>query len=159
MRNRLLILSAVVALVGCTGSTRNEEDATRDAQDAMKGNVSSLNPVAFASGPVRTIYVGGQNGVDSAGNVVGKADIAAQATQVAKNLKVALAAAGARVEHVLKWNLHVVQGQVPDSAIEAFNKEIGSLPYAPTITVLYVAGLANPDYLLEVDAVAVIPAE
>lgn len=136
----------------------------------MKGSVSYLNPeglhkdpvysqAVVTTGRVRTIYVGGQNGVDATGTVVGKGDIGAQAAQVAKNLQVALAAGGARPEHVVKWNVYVVQGQAPEPAMGAFQKTLGSLPNAPTITVLYVAALANPDFLLEVDAVAVVPEE
>jgi enamine deaminase RidA (YjgF/YER057c/UK114 family) len=134
----------------------------------MKGSVSYLNPdglhknpvysqVVAASGRVRTIYVGGQNGVDTAGAVVGKGDIGAQAAQVARNLQAALAAGGARAEHVVKWNVYIVEGQAPEPAMGAFQKVLGPLPNPPAITVLYVAALENPDVLLEVDAVAVVP--
>jgi enamine deaminase RidA (YjgF/YER057c/UK114 family) len=109
------------------------------------------------SGSVRTIYVGGQNGVDTAGAIVGKGDIGVQAAQVARNLQVALAAGGARAEHVVKWNVYILQGQAPEPAMGAFQKVLGPLPTPPIITVLYVAGLANPDFLLEVDAIAVVP--
>jgi enamine deaminase RidA (YjgF/YER057c/UK114 family) len=57
----------------------------------------------------------------------------------------------------VKWNIHVVHGQSPEAAMSAFQEAIGPLPNAPTITVLYVAALAHPDFLLEVDAVAVVP--
>ncbi len=161
MRIRLLMFGALIAVVGCTASTR-------DGEDNMESSVAYLNPeglhrnpvysqVAVTSGRVRTIYVGGQNSVDAKGEVVGKNDIGAQAAQVAKNLQAALAGAGARAEHVVKWNVYVVQGQPPAPAMEAFHKTLGPLPNPPTITVLYVAGLANPDYLLEVDAVAAVP--
>jgi enamine deaminase RidA (YjgF/YER057c/UK114 family) len=161
MRRRLLILGTVALLTGCGGSSRNTENT-------MKGSVSYLNPeglhknpvysqAVVASGSVRTIYVGGQNGVDTAGAIVGKGDIGVQAAQVARNLQVALAAGGARAEHVVKWNVYIVQGQAPEPAMGAFQKVLGPLPAPPIITVLYVAGLANPDFLLEVDAIAVVP--
>ena len=161
MGRRLLILGTVALLTGCAGSPRNTENT-------MKGSVSYLNPeglhknpvysqAVVTSGSVRTIYVGGQNGVDTAGAVVGKGDIAVQAAQVARNLQVALAAGGARAEHVVKWNVYVVQGQTPEPAMGAFQKVLGPLPNPPIITVLYVAALANADFLLEVDAVAVVP--
>ena len=53
----------------------------------------------MVSGPVRTIYVGGQDAVDADGNVVGVGDLAAQTAQILRNIKVALAAAGAGPEH------------------------------------------------------------
>ena len=43
--------------------------------------------VVVVEGPVRTVYVGGQNAVDSSGNIVGKGDIAAQTEQVLANLR------------------------------------------------------------------------
>ena len=161
MGPRLLILGMVALLTGCAASSRN-------AENTMKGRVSYLNPeglhknpvysqAVVTTGAVRTIYVGGQNGVDTAGAIVGKGDIAVQAAQVASNLRVALAAGGAKAEHVVKWNVYIVQGQAPEAAMGAFQKVLGPLPNPPIITVLYVAAFANPDFLLEVDAIAVVP--
>ena len=87
----------------------------------QRGRVELLSPeglvqspafsnVAVVSGPVRTIYVGGQDAVDADGKVVGEGDLAAQTAQVLTNIKTALAAAGAGPEHVVKWNLFVVEG-------------------------------------------------
>jgi len=86
------------------------------------GLVEYLNPehlhknraftqVISVSGPVKTIYVGGQDAVDEQGNIIGKGDIKAQVQQVLANLREALAAAGAGPEHIIKWNLYLVQGQ------------------------------------------------
>src|SRR5438132_7314464 len=50
----------------------------------------------------RTLYIAGQVAFDKSGNVVGKGDFAAQATQVFENLKVALAAGGATFDNVIK---------------------------------------------------------
>ncbi|MGE5619322.1 MAG: RidA family protein, partial [Sphingomonadaceae bacterium] len=88
---------------------------------------------------------------------VGKGDMRAQAEQVFKNLRTALAAAGAGLEHVVKWNVYIVQGQSMQPGFEVFQREWGRRPNPPAITVLFVAGLAHPDYLLEMDAVAVVP--
>jgi enamine deaminase RidA (YjgF/YER057c/UK114 family) len=136
----------------------------------MKGTVSHLNPaglhrnpafsqVITTSGQTRTIYVGGQNAVDSAGTIVGKGDIGVQAKQVARNLQVALASANASVEHIVKWVVYVVQGQPLGPAIDAFQQVFGPLLTPPTISVLFVAALAHPDFLLEVEATAVVPEE
>jgi hypothetical protein len=73
------------------------------------------------------------------------------------NLRVALTAANAGVEHIVKWTVYVVQGQPLGPALGAFQQVLGKLPNPPTISVLFVAGLANPDFLLEVDAIAVVP--
>lgn len=119
----------------------------------------AFSQVVVASGRTRTIYVCGQNAVDAAGVIVGKGDIAAQAAQVAKNLQVALSAAGARVEHVAKWTVYVVSGQSVGPAMGAFQQVVGRLPNPPAISVVFVRALAHPDFLLEVEAVAVVPEE
>jgi len=66
--------------------------------------------VIVVTGSVKTVYIGGQDAVDASGTIVGKGDIKTQAEQVVKNLQTALAAGGAELEHVIKWNVYVVQG-------------------------------------------------
>ncbi len=113
--------------------------------------------VISVSGPVKTIYVGGQNAVDEQGNIVGKGDIKTQLQQVLTNLRQALAAAGAEPEHIIKWNVYLVQGQSVREGFEAFQQFWGHHPNPPAIIMVYVSGLANPDFLLEIEAVAVVP--
>lgn len=133
-----------------------------------QGIIEFLNPeqlhknpaftqVVSVSGPAKTIYVGGQNAVDAQGNIVGKGDIKAQTQQVLVNVREALAAAGAEPEHIIKWNVYLVQGQSLREGFAAFQQFWGSRPNPPVITMLYAAGLANPDFLLEMDVTAVVP--
>lgn len=133
-----------------------------------KGQVEYLNPdglhknpafsqVAVASGNTKTVYVGGQNAVDATGQVVGKGDLAQQTAKAIQNVETALRAGGAKLEHVVRWNVHIVQGQPLAPGAEAFQKAWGKRPNPPTVTVLFVAGLANPEYLVEIDAIAVVP--
>jgi enamine deaminase RidA (YjgF/YER057c/UK114 family) len=113
--------------------------------------------VVVARGAARTVYVGAQYAIDVAGNVVGIGDLQAQVAQVLRNLKLALAAGGAQPQHVIKWTLYVVQGQPMRAAFEVFPREWGHGANPPAITMLYVAGLLNPDFLVAMDAVAVVP--
>ena len=133
-----------------------------------EGRVRHVNPeglhenpaysqVVVSDGNVRTVVVGGQNAVDPSGEIVGREDIAAQAEQVLRNLEIALAAGGASLEHVVKWNVYVVQGQPLEAGFAVFQRVWGNRANPPTITMLFVAGLANPDFLMEIDAVAVVP--
>lgn len=153
------IALVVAMLAGC-----NNPDSTH------KGNIQYLSPAGLhrypafgqavvATGNVRTVYAGGQNAVDSSGSVVGKGDIKAQTERALANLQTALAAGGARLEHVVKWNIYVVQGQPLLAGFEAFQRSWGNKANPPTISVLVVAGLANPDFLVEIDAIAVVPVE
>lgn len=140
-----------------------------DGATNPRGQVEFLNPaglnrnpafsnVAIVSGPVRTIYVGGQDAIDAEGRVVGVGDLAAQTEQVLRNLRTALAAAGAGPEHVIKWNVLVVEGQDFGVGFAAFQRVWGIPQNPPVITAAVVKGLAHPDFLVEMDAIAVVPA-
>lgn len=124
--------------------------------DGLPRNPAFSN-VAVVSGTVRTIYVGGQDAVDAEGNIVGIGDIAAQTEQVLRNLRTALAAANAGPEHVVKWNVLIVDGQDFAAGYVAFQRVWGDQPNPPVITAAVVKGLAHPDFLVEMDAIAVVP--
>src|SRR5215212_7714680 len=137
-------------------------------QPSAPGNVQHLNPETLhhnpaftqavaVSGTVKTVYVGGQNAVDISGAIVGQGDIAAQTEQVMKNVQAALAAGGASLEHVIKWNLYLVQGQPLQPGFEVFQRVWNRRPNPPAISMAFVAGLANPDFLIEIDVIAVVP--
>lgn len=132
------------------------------------GQVQFMNPEALnknpafsniivVTGSVKTVYVGGQNALDASGSIVGKGDFKAQTEQVLKNIQAALSACGAELEHVIKWNLFVVQGQPLQAGFEVFQQVWGRRSNPPAITMAFVVGLANPDFLLEMDAIAVVP--
>jgi enamine deaminase RidA (YjgF/YER057c/UK114 family) len=138
------------------------------SQTPPAGQVQYLNPdtlnknpaftnVVVVTGTVKTVYVGGQDAVDASGAIVGKGDLKAQTVQVLKNIQAALAAGGAQVEHVVKWNVYIVQGQSLLEGFEAFQSVWGNLTNPPAITGIFVAGLAHPDFLVEMDAIAVVP--
>jgi enamine deaminase RidA (YjgF/YER057c/UK114 family) len=119
----------------------------------------AFSHVAVVSGPVRTIYIGGQDAITGDGEIVGKGDLGVQTTQILANIETALAAAGAGFEHVIKWNVFVVEGQPIEAGYEAFQRAWGNRPTPPPlITAAFVKALAHPDFLAEMDAIAVVPA-
>jgi len=136
-------------------------------RDSARGEVQHINPeglpkspaftnVVVVTGPMKTIYVGGQDAVDASGNIVGKGDIGRQTEQVLVNIQTALEAAGGDLADVVKWNVYVVEGQPLQPAFEAFQRAWGQRPNPPAITVAIVIGLARPEFLVEMDAVAVV---
>ena len=141
----------------------NQSESTGNKVRVQYINPRSLhhNPaftnVVTVSGPAKTIYVGGQNSVDTSGAIVGKGDFKAQSEQILKNIQAALAAGGAQLEHVVKWNMYVVQGQNLQEGFAAFQRVWGDRPNPPAISMAFVAGLAHPDFLAEIDAIAVVP--
>jgi enamine deaminase RidA (YjgF/YER057c/UK114 family) len=136
--------------------------------NSVPGNVQHINPddlsknpaftnVIAVNGQVKTIYIGGQDAVDASGTIVGKGDVKQQVEQVFKNLQSALKASGAELEHIIKWNIYIRQGEPLRPAFEVSQQIWGGRPNPPAITVMFVAGLANPDFLVEMDAIAVVP--
>lgn len=134
----------------------------------MKTSIQHINPdglhknpaftqVISVQGAGKTIYVGGQDAVDARGEIVGKGDLAAQTDRVMQNLQTALNACGAGFEHVVKLNIYLLQGQDLRTGFVASQKYLGHLAYPPAITGMMVAGLAHPDFLVEIDAVAFLP--
>jgi enamine deaminase RidA (YjgF/YER057c/UK114 family) len=132
------------------------------------GSVQFLNPddlpknpaytnVIVVSGSVKTIYIGAQGAFDAAtGTIIGRGDIGVQSVQVMKNIQAALAAAGAGLEHLIKWNIYLAQGQPLQPGIEAFQRVWGNRPNAPANTVMYVSELVPADFLICIDAIAVL---
>ncbi|MFC9965052.1 RidA family protein [Nocardia ignorata] len=101
------------------------------------------------------IYVGGQNGVDATGRVVGL-DLAAQVRQALVNLRACLAAAGAEPSDVVKWTLLLAEGASLQEGFAAFGAEWGHMPNPPAITAAFVSKLAVEDALIEIEAVAAV---
>ena len=103
------------------------------------------------------MHIGGQDAVNASGEIAGKGDIVAQTEQVLANVRAALEAGGARPEHVIKLNIYVVEGQPLQEGFEAFQRAWPETPNPPAITGVFVSALAHPDFLVEIDAVAVVP--
>jgi enamine deaminase RidA (YjgF/YER057c/UK114 family) len=104
----------------------------------------------------RLVFVAGQVADDAEGNLVGSGDVAVQARQAFTNVSRCLAAAGARPDQVVKLGIAVVghqPGHLP--AISAARIAVFG-EHKPADTLLGVQALAEPGYLIEVDAIAVV---
>lgn len=115
--------------------------------------------VVTVQGPTKTIYIGGQNAVNARGEIIGVGDIAAQSSQVMDNIEIALAAAGAKLDHVIKWTVLLVEGTDLRAGYAVFQTRWGDRPNPPIVTAAMVAALARPEFLVEIDAIAVVPLE
>jgi len=114
----------------------------------------SYTHVVAATGS-RTVFVSGQLADDADGNLVAPGDLAAQARQAFGNLGRALAAAGARPDQVARITIYVV-GHRPEYLAQISAARIAVLgDHKPADTLLGVAALAEPGYLIEVEAIAV----
>lgn len=106
----------------------------------------------------KTIYISGQVSINERGDVVGKGDLQAQADQAFRNVKLALAAAGATFRDVVKTNLYVV-GLQPEHVpiIREVRSRYVSADHPPVSTLVGISALVGPDWLIEIEAVAVVP--
>lgn len=106
----------------------------------------------------RLVFISGQVSYDSAGNLVGKGDFRAQARQVYENLKACLRAVGADLSHIVKTTTFIVNINENIATFREVRDEyFKGIPHAPASTAVATSGLVNPDLLLEIEAVVVIP--
>ena len=106
--------------------------------------------------PGKIVYLSGQVANDKTGKVV-SSEFRAQAEQVFANLKTALTAAGATFDDVVKLNYYVRDfSQDKRTAIREARDKYVNKEHPPASTLIGVAALASDDYLLEVEAVAVV---
>ena len=103
--------------------------------------------------PAKTIYIGGQNGVDTDGKVVGPT-LREQAVQAFRNLATILESEGASLSNIVQWTIAVVEGQSVGDGVAAFQQVWNPADPPPALTVHIVAAL-GPGVLVEIDAVAV----
>lgn len=123
--------------------------------DGMHVNPAFSQVVRVPAG-FDTIYVGGQNGVGPDGAVVGPG-LGEQATQAMLNLQASLKAAGAELDDVIKWTVLIVEG---GSIQEGFAAVAAFIPASdpPAITSAFVSGLGVRGALVEIEAIAAVPA-
>lgn len=111
--------------------------------------------VVVATGS-KLVFVSGQEPEDLQGNLVGRGDLATQARQVFANLGRALAAAGARPSQVTMLTIYVVGHKreylqpIEDARVALFGE------HKPADALIGIATLSNPEYLIEVAAMAVV---
>jgi 2-iminobutanoate/2-iminopropanoate deaminase len=103
-----------------------------------------------------TVFTSGQVARDEEGEIVGKGDVVAQARKVYENLRSLMEQAGGSLADVICTRTSITQRD-HKFAIRPITKEFFPGPNFPTGAMYIVAGLSDPDYLIEVEAIAHIP--
>ncbi len=135
----------------------------------LTAQVRFLNPPALPTprgysqvadvGPnSRLVILSGQVPLDANGQLVGGTDFEAQATQVFRNINLALAAAGASFKDVVKISYYLIDVPSHIAALRRVRDQYIDAAAPPTSTLLQVSGLFRPDVLLEIEVTAVVPA-
>jgi len=102
-----------------------------------------------------TVYLRGQVGTDFDGNLVGLNDPAAQTDQAMKNVKQLLSEAGSDLNHIVKLTIFITDRAYREPVYGVVGTWLKGV--FPVCTGLIVSGLADPDWLMEIDVIAVIP--
>ncbi len=108
----------------------------------------------------RLAFVSGQVALDADGRLVGAGDLAAQTRQALGNLHKILRALGADWPNVIRFGWFVLDASqvqvIRDAREEFLRPALGNRPN-PASTLLQVAGLVRPEFLVEVEAVVALP--
>jgi enamine deaminase RidA (YjgF/YER057c/UK114 family) len=136
----------------------------------MKGDgtpsITRINPPELGTPPGysqvvdvsagRIIFIAGQTAVDRNGKVVGKNDFAAQATQVFRNLSIALEAAGCTAANLVKLTVFLTDMDNLSRYRDARNRFFASVTpaAAPAVTLVEVVKLYGADFMIEIEAIA-----
>jgi enamine deaminase RidA (YjgF/YER057c/UK114 family) len=120
----------------------------------MSGGKPSYSHVVTVSGSGKIVYTAGQLARDIDGNCVGKGDMRAQMEQTFQNLDRCLKAAGATWADVVKTNTFVTDFDEFQKCADIRMRYLGMA--TPTSTTVGVTRLAGPDFMIEIEAVAVV---
>jgi enamine deaminase RidA (YjgF/YER057c/UK114 family) len=109
-------------------------------------------------GEGKIVYIAGQIALDKSGNLVGKDDFRAQVQQVFENLKTAVEASGGDFNSVIKLNYYCAAGVDPSQmpVVREVRDKYVNTTNPPTSTFVFVQRLVRPEWLIEVEAVAVV---
>lgn len=120
-------------------------------------NLTSVHPTrgySHAAKAGNTLFIAGQIAQDQGGSLVGKGDMAAQTRQVFSNLRNILDEAGGGLANIVKMTTLITHFANID-AYRTVRNEFLSDPMPPN-TLMVIDSLASPDFLIEVEAIAVL---
>ena len=160
----LIAVLAVASFVKQPQDVKNKGSAMTETPnfrifnpDTMAKPVAGYSQVAEVTGG-KLVYVAGQVALDRSGNLVGKDDFRAQAEQVFKNLDAAVRAAGGTFHDVIKLNYYCADAVDPSAIaqVREIRDKYVNTESPPTSTFVVVRRLVRPEWLIEVEAVAIV---
>jgi enamine deaminase RidA (YjgF/YER057c/UK114 family) len=150
-------VTVAAAAAGTTGSAQAQTPPTlRFSNPPGMSTPPTYSHVVEVNGPHRTVYLAGQTGVDATGKIA--EGFRAQAVQVMENLKTALASVGGGFEHVVKLNSYLTNIEANGAEFrEVRGSYFLNKQALPASTLVQVPRLANLAFLLEIEAIAILP--
>jgi enamine deaminase RidA (YjgF/YER057c/UK114 family) len=127
---------------------------TRINPDGMSKPLANYSHVVTAEGAQKLVFCAGQVAADANGTVLPPDDFDAQAKMVMENLTKALAAGGAKISDVTKITIYICNPHDVPKARNVLKTYFAGHPPGSTLCIL--RGLANPHFLLEIEAIAAV---
>jgi len=165
----LLAATAALVLASCNFSASNGDDAddgaamaaapvglTREAVNPWSwGGNYGFNQGETVSGATRTLYIAGQTSVDENGEAIHAGDPRAQLETAFANLDTVLEAAGMDRSNVVRLNVYTTNIGAMVENWDIYMSRYAEQGYTPPVTAIGVAGLFEPELMVEIEAVAV----
>jgi len=168
MTLRKYAVLSLLCLLGFTAGwaqnqTVNKKKATKEKKpmEKQQTNIRFINraPVGYSHVVEvkggRTLYISGQLALDKDGSLVGRGDFRAQVKQVFENLKARLEEGGASFKDVVKLNYYLTDASGVQTVRDVRNNYINT-ETPPASTLVVVKQLVREEYLIEVEAIAVV---
>src|SRR5688572_12792312 len=127
---------------------------TRTNPDGIHKPFANYSHTVTAEGTQKLVFCAGQVAADADGKVLPPDDFEAQTRMVMDNLTKALAAGGAKLSDVTKITIYICNPHDVPKARTILNSYFAGQPPASTLCIL--RGLANPNFLLEIEAIAAV---
>ena len=127
---------------------------TRSNPEGMAKPFANYAHVVTVEGAKKLVFCAGQVAADVDGKVLPPDDFDAQARMVMENLTKALAAGGAKIADVTKITIYICNPHDVPKARGLLQKYFAGNPPGSTLCIL--RGLANPNFLLEIEAIAAV---
>jgi enamine deaminase RidA (YjgF/YER057c/UK114 family) len=122
--------------------------------DGIAKPFANYSHVVTAEGATKLVFAAGQVAADADGNVLPPDDFDAQAKLVMANLTKALAGGGAKLSDVTKVTIYICSPHDVPKARNVLRTYFGDHPPGSTLCIL--RGLAHPNFLLEIEAIAAV---
>ena len=116
------------------------------------GHISQANAIEARG---RLVFISGMTSKRAAGSIAGVGDIGAQTRQMCENVKAAVEAAGGTMDDICRVDVYIRNMEQFDT-IHKVRREYFREPL-PASTMVEVVKMTHPDYLIEINAIAVIP--
>jgi len=148
---------AAAGVAAATGSAEAQAGTNvRHSNPSGMTQPAAYSQVVEVSGPHRLVFVAGQTGVDASGKTA--QGFRAQATQAFENIKTALVSLGGSMDNVVRLTTYMTDiEQNADAYREVRASFFTDRSTLPASTLLQITRLANPTFLIEVDATAILP--